>query len=260
MMTEKSDFPGGDILPETPHSSSHNQVRIRVRHISKTVFGFFLGQGALQGINLVIGLFLVRALSVGDYAKFGLASGFQSTTSILMDLGCASTIIPLVGERALDPTVVGRYVRGAKSLRDSAFWILSPFAAIIFLIITNRQKWPWPIQIALLLTVLLALYSSGPLSYYSATLFLHRRLRAYYFPQTISGAFGLAAYVVDGSWVERLEHYDQRTASGNEKSPICNLAEVQRACYSEGDSSLYFSGYSDNNPWSFSRTSRIVSN
>jgi hypothetical protein len=102
---------------------------------------------------------------------------------------------PSWGGRTLDPAVVGRYVRGAKSLRDSVFWILSPLAIIIFLIITHRQKWPWSTQITLLLTVLLALYSSGPVSYYSAPLSLHRRLRDYYFPKTVSGICRLAAYV-----------------------------------------------------------------
>ena len=194
MITAKSNDSSGDLLAEEPHPPK-NHLRTRSRHIFNVVLGFFLGQGALQGINLVIGLFLIRALSVSDYAKFGLASGFQGTTSLLMDLGCVSTIIPLVGERALDPTVVGRYVRGAKALRDYAFWISSPFVAIIFLIITHRQKWAWSIQVTLLLTVLLALYSSGPFSYYSVPLFLYRRLRDYYFPQTISSICRLAAYI-----------------------------------------------------------------
>ena len=168
----------------------------RVRRIATLIFAFFAGQGALQGITVLIGLFLIRALSVSDYAKFGLASGFQATTSILMDLGCASTIIPLVGERALDPNVVGRYVRGARALRNQAFWILSPLATVVFLVLTRRQKWPWPTQIALLASVLLALYSGGALSYYSAPLYLHRRLRDFYLPQSIAGIARLFLYAL----------------------------------------------------------------
>ena len=80
----------------------------------------------VQGISFLIGLFLVRALSISSYAQFGLALGFQATASTLMDLGFASTIIPLVGERTSDRALIGRYVRGAKSLRDRAFFILSP--------------------------------------------------------------------------------------------------------------------------------------
>lgn len=185
-----------DPKPDHPAEKTSPPQHSRIRRILNLILGFFLGQGAVQGIGVIIGLFLIRALSVSDYAKFGLASGFQATTSTLMDLGIASTIIPLVGDRVLDPDVVGRYVRGAKTLRDHAFWILSPVASIIFLIVTHRQKWPWPIQIALLLSVLLALYSSGPLSYYTAPLFLHRRLRDFYIPQTISSVCRLVVYIV----------------------------------------------------------------
>jgi O-antigen/teichoic acid export membrane protein len=187
----KPDHTNGD-PPETASPAQPS----RTRRILNLIFGFFLGQGALQGISIIIGLFLIRVLSVSDYAKFGLASGFQATTSTLMDLGCASTIIPLIGERVLDREVVGRYVRGAKTLRDQAFWILSPVASVIFLIVTHRQKWPFPVQIALLLSVLLALYSNGPLSYYAAPLFLNRRLRDFYIPQTISSICRLVVYLV----------------------------------------------------------------
>jgi O-antigen/teichoic acid export membrane protein len=195
METVRSDNSSADNLSKNVHPESPNQLKTRTHRIFSAVLSFLIGQGALQGINLIIGLFLLRALSVGDYAKFGLASGFQVTTSILMDLGYASTIIPLVGDRIFDRALVGRYVRGAKSLRNRAFWVMSPLAAIVFLAITHKQKWPWPTQFALLASVLLALYSGGSVSYYSAPLFLFRRLRDYYIPQTISGAFRLVAYL-----------------------------------------------------------------
>lgn len=181
-------------MPEDALRPSRDQLKGRARRVFSAVLGFFLGQGALQGVNLVIGLFLVRALSVSDYAKFGLASGFQTTTAILMDLGYASTIIPLVGNRIFDRALVGRYVQGAKSLRNRAFWAISPLASIAFLIITHRQKWAWSIQVAMLASVLVALYSSGTISYSSVPLFVYRRLRDYYVPQTLTGACRFGAY------------------------------------------------------------------
>jgi O-antigen/teichoic acid export membrane protein len=186
-------------LLDTTRHRSHDQLKSRAKRISNASLGFFLGQGALQGVNLVIGLCLVRALSVSDYAKFGLASGFQATTSALMDLGYAGTIIPWVGDRLLDRALVGRYVREAKSLRDRSFWIISPLASIAFVVTTYRQRWPWPIQIALLASVLLSLYSGGAVSYNSVPLFLYRRLRDYYLPQTVAGICRLFIYL--GLWV-----------------------------------------------------------
>ncbi|HEV2273270.1 MAG TPA: hypothetical protein VGR96_03850 [Acidobacteriaceae bacterium] len=163
------------------------------------MYGFFLGQGALQGAGLLANLYLVRTLSVEAYAQFGLAYGFQATVSILMDLGFASTIVPLVGDRFEDRSLVGRYVRAAKHLRDRAFWTLSPIVAVVFLTITHRQHWGAGVQLLLLASVLLSLYSSGKISYFSAPLFLYRRLRSYYVPQTLSGLARLAAYIFLGA-------------------------------------------------------------
>jgi len=52
-------------------------------------------------------------LSVEAYAQFGLATGFQTVFSVLMDLGFASTIVPLVGDRRHDRALLGKYVRSA---------------------------------------------------------------------------------------------------------------------------------------------------
>jgi hypothetical protein len=57
----------------------------RGRRILSLVTRFFLGQGALQGINILVGLYLVRVLSIESYAQFGLTVGFQQTVGLLMD-------------------------------------------------------------------------------------------------------------------------------------------------------------------------------
>lgn len=178
------------------HIAQRNQPGARIRRLLHLLASFFLGQAALQAVGVATGLFLVRALSVSAYAQFGLALGFQATASILMDLGFASTIIPLVGDRASDPALVGKYVRGAKSLRDRAFFILSPVVGVAFLLITHKQHWAWSIQLGLLASVLVALYFSSSISYYSAPLVLYRRLREFYVLQTASAAGSLVIDVL----------------------------------------------------------------
>jgi len=168
----------------------------RSRKLFHILAGFFLGQAAVQGISVIIGLFLVRSLSVYSYAQFGLALGFQATASILMDLGFAGTVIPLVGERGSDRALVGKYVRGAKSLRDRTFWLFSPVVAILFLVITHRQGWALFVQVCLLASVLVALYSSSSMAYFSVPLFLHRRMRDFYVPQAITGGCRLLLYFI----------------------------------------------------------------
>ncbi len=170
----------------------------RGKRLFQVVAGYFVGQGATQAVSIVAGLFLVRHLSVQAFAQFGLAMGFQAVFANLMDLGLTSTIIPMVGERRDDHSLVGRYVRSAKHLRDRAFWILAPVASLAFLPMMYRQHWGWGVQLALLGSVLLALYSGGKVSCYSAPLLLFGRLRDYYVPQVLTGAGRLAIYVVLG--------------------------------------------------------------
>lgn len=180
-------------IPEL--SASRRPHLARARRALGIIGSFFVGQGALQGVQLLITLFLVRRLSVEAYAQFGLAFGFQVTAGALMDLGISAAIIPLVGERREDRALVGRYVRSAKYLRDRAFWIIAPLASVAFLSIAHKHHWSWSLQILLLSSVLLTLYSSGRLSYSSAPLFLFGRLRDFYIPQTLTGLIRLAVYI-----------------------------------------------------------------
>jgi O-antigen/teichoic acid export membrane protein len=186
-----------NIFKEHPVASESDKIS-RLSRIFRIATGFFLNQGVLQGVGVLANLYLVRALSVEAYAQFGFSYGFQATVSTLMDLGIASTIVPLVGERFRDAPLVGRYVRAAMRLRNRVFWILSPVVAIAFLFITSRHHWGITVEALLLFSVLLSLYSSGKVAYFSAPLFLYRRLRGYYLPQTLSGIARLVVYIVLG--------------------------------------------------------------
>jgi len=195
-------------IPKLP--TTQGALLSRGRRAAGLVGSFFVGQGALQGIQILTGLLLIRWMSVESWAQFGLASGFQLTMNTLMDLGISSTIIPLIADRRDDCNLVGRYVRSTKHLRDRTFLILAPFASIAFCAITYRHHWGWHVILLLLASVLMTLYSSGHMSCYSAPLFLFGRLRAYYIPQTLTGVVRLASYVacrlagVLNAWVAAL--------------------------------------------------------
>lgn len=168
----------------------------RALRIANLLTRFFLGQGSLQVLNLLVGLYLVRVLSVEQYAQYGLTASFQQTAALLMDLGFASTIIPLIGHRRDDRSLVGRYVRAAKHLRDRVSWVLAPFAVAGFLAIMHRHHWTWPTQCFLLISLLLSIYSSGKTAYFSAPLYLYGLLKECYLPQSLTGAARLLALVV----------------------------------------------------------------
>lgn len=185
----------GDLSSLQGSSLSVEAKSPRGRRLLHVVTNFLVGQGATQGVSVLAALFLVRHMSVDAYAQFSLTIGFQTVFASLMDMGFASTIVPMVGERRDDHALVGRYVRSAKHLRDRAFWILSPIAVAAFIAIMHKQHWSWSVQFALICSVLLSLYSSGTVSYYSAPLFLYGRLPDYYVPQVITGAGRLVIYV-----------------------------------------------------------------
>ena len=170
-------------------------LRLRGKRALQVMSSFLLGQGASQAINLLAGLFLVRSLSVEAYAQYGVATGFQTVFTILMDMGFAATIVPLVGDRGHDPQVVGRYVRAARHLRNRTFVLLAPVAAVCFLATVHKRHWSWSLQLLLLASVLVSLYSGGLVSIFSAPLFVMGKLREYYVPQVISGIGRLLAYV-----------------------------------------------------------------
>lgn len=196
------------IPPHDDENSSRNPVLVefattkdrsrlkRVRKAGQIATRFFFGQGATQGVSLLANVFLIHTLSIEAYAQFGIAIGFQSVFSILMDLGFGSTIIPMVGENRNDAALIGRYVRSARHLRTRLFWILSPIATIAFLTIIHKHHWSLNVQVLLLASVLLSLYSSGKVSYFSAPLFIFGRLKEYYFPQVITGTGRLLAYLI----------------------------------------------------------------
>ena len=153
------------------------------------------GQGAVQALNLAVGVFLLHRMSVDAYAQFGLALGFQNVFAILMDLGFAGTIIPLVADRRDEKAVVGRYVHAANRLRNWSFALLSPLAAVLFLSVAHKHHWPLGVQLLLLASILLSLYSGGIMANYSAPLIMLRRLNEYYAPQAFFGGIRLLLYL-----------------------------------------------------------------
>jgi hypothetical protein len=191
-----SHSPDAEPQISAPIPNGSLQTEVRWYRILRIVASFFVGQGALQAVNVLLGLFLVHMMSIEAYAQYGLTFGFQSVASNLMDMGFASTIIPLVGDRIGDRALVGKYVRAANHLRTRAFLFLAPFAVVAFFAIVHRHHWSLSLQILLVSAVLLALYSSGKFSCYSPPFFLYRRLREFYSPQTISAVVRLVFYVI----------------------------------------------------------------
>ncbi len=152
----------------------------RLRPWAARLAKFFAGQGALQAINVVTGFFLLRWLSVEDYALFGVAFGFQSMLTVLVDLGFGGCIPALTGTRVNDPTVIGRYIAAARAWRRLTFLIVLPPAALAFAGIGARQGWSWVVQAALFACIAAALFFEGRVAWHGSVLTMQHRLGRYY--------------------------------------------------------------------------------
>lgn len=133
----------------------------------------------VQILNLATGFFLIRWLRVDDYAMYSVATGFQGTVGILVELGLGSSIVALLAGRT-DPQVVGGYIRSTRHYRNRFFLFLLPVIFVAFPVLTLRQGWGFPLTAVLLAAILVSLYFQSWASYYAVPLLIHQELALYY--------------------------------------------------------------------------------
>lgn len=137
-------------------------------------------QWMTQGLGLVSGFFLLRWLSVRDYAEYTFAFAFASMVSQLVDLGFLDSLIGLIGDRADDPNVIGSYMRAAMSLRGITCGIVLPVSAVPFILIASAHGWSYGLMAALFGSVIITLLTRAAADYYSVPVLLARRYGAIY--------------------------------------------------------------------------------
>jgi O-antigen/teichoic acid export membrane protein len=155
------------------------------------LISFFIGQPAVQFLNIITGFLLLRWLDVEQYAMLGITLAFQITINQLADAGFSGSIIALSGERGRDPVVLGAFIRSARYWRFRSQLLVLVLSAIAFPWLTWSQPWPVLTKLLLFTTILLGLLFQG-LSLYGAPLLVHRALRPYYTPQIIAALARLA--------------------------------------------------------------------
>jgi O-antigen/teichoic acid export membrane protein len=160
---------------------------------SNLILAFVLGQGALQAINLVSGFFLLRWLSVDEYAKYTLAFAFQSTAQMFVEFGFSGAIIALVGKNASNKSIIGGYIKAGKFFRLRSFIIIALVCIIVFPMLALKHDWAY-YEIALVLIAILSnLYFSGLVSYYKPVLQIHNKIKQIY---TVDVSIGIARFCV----------------------------------------------------------------
>lgn len=157
----------------------------KFKHWSNLIGKFLVSQGSIQIFNLITGFFLLRWMSIENYAQFSVTFGFQSTIGMLIDTGFSGSIIALVGNRFQDKSVVGKYIKSAQQLRNRSFAVIIPLAGIAFYLIGSKQNWFWGEQMILFGAITVSLFFQGWASYYSPALLMHQQIVKYYKPQII---------------------------------------------------------------------------
>ncbi|MEL6671269.1 MAG: hypothetical protein AAFR61_03730 [Bacteroidota bacterium] len=147
---------------------------------SRLILSYLLGQGAVQLIQVLTGFFLLRWLSIEQYAQYTTAFAFQATAQNLVELGFAGAIVALVGNRTGDKALIGQYIKGGKFYRDRLFILVGLISVILFPLLTWKHGWAQSVTLALLLAILANLYFSGWGSFYSAPFRIQSDIKGIY--------------------------------------------------------------------------------
>jgi O-antigen/teichoic acid export membrane protein len=151
---------------------------------------FFIGQPAVQFLNIITGFLLLRWLDVQDYAMLGIALAFQVTVNQLTDVGFSGSIVALAGTRGQEPDILGTYLRSARHWRTRVQTLTLLVAAVAFPLVTWNQPWPPTTKALLFGSIALGIVFQG-WTMYGSPLLVHRSLRHYYRPQIQSAILRL---------------------------------------------------------------------
>lgn len=168
-------------IPHAVQSLANTETSARsyIRRWLGRLTTFAMGQGLVQVLGLVTGFLLIRWLSVDAYAAYSMATGFQGTAGVLVEMGLGGSIVALLAGRT-DPHLVGQYIRSVRHLRNWSFFIFLPILVAVFFILTSRQGWHWPLTTTLLAGILVGIYGQGLATFYSTSFIIHQDLRRYY--------------------------------------------------------------------------------
>ena len=159
----------------------------------RQVAHFATKQGIAVAGNLLYGLLCVRVLPIADYAKFAVLFGYMGSLSMLLDVGIAGTLAPLVGEQISNLPLIANYVASIRQLILRIYAVMAPLAMAGFVLLVHRQHWGALVVVQMLAVLLVTAWFARVSSSYGAVLILRRDRSRYYRAQIIGslGSLGL---------------------------------------------------------------------
>lgn len=155
---------------------------------------FAAGQIVTQLLTMLAGFVALRTMSVGDFAQYSLAFGFTAVLGSFVDAGFTRSIVALVGERTGDSELIARYVAVARRKRNLAAAILAPFAATLFMVLSEDRGWSLATRLLLVAGILASVWLQGSIAMYATPLLIRSDLRRFYASQSSGSAGRLAGF------------------------------------------------------------------
>ena len=115
---------------------------------------FLTGQAAVQIINFLTGVLILRLLSIHEYATYILAALLVTVAALGSDMGVSQGVISLGAPIREDKTAFGGLIGAAVSLRRWFFALMIPVAAIIAYVVLHDTDNSLPTLLAVTLLAL----------------------------------------------------------------------------------------------------------
>jgi O-antigen/teichoic acid export membrane protein len=126
----------------------------RVKFWFFLAFKFLAGQGAIQAINLLTGLILLRVLSIEEYALYTLANVMLALASLGSNLGLTSAFITFGSQAKDDRSKLGSLFFTIQKYRRQLFFVVTLLIIALAPLLTRGRGWSWA-NVALCITLVI---------------------------------------------------------------------------------------------------------
>jgi hypothetical protein len=156
---------------------------------ARQILQFLMKQGIAVTGNLVYGLLCVRLLPISDYAKFAVLFGYMGSLTVLLDMGVAGTLAPLVGEQIANLQLIANYVASLRRIALKLYLVVAPIAILAFVLLVQKRHWGFWVVTQMVAALLVTAWFARVSASYGAVLII-RRDRARYYRVQIIGSLG----------------------------------------------------------------------
>jgi len=148
---------------------------------NKSLLGtFFSGQILSQLLQISIGFLVIRLMSKNEFAEFAVTFGVQTLFGTIIQMGLGSAILALVGNKHSENSIISKYFNAAWYWRLRLFYLLIPIASCTIIYYSFIHEWLILNTIAMILGMIVGIYFSGLLSFYTVILRIKKKLRLFY--------------------------------------------------------------------------------